>query len=105
MNSLVLPELLTTFSLTVKAKNQAFPLCLEGMFISPTLANLLQSMIRHVRDESSLCSLEMLSEAYMLAAVNLKRARDRQPNKVIKAKPIFKVGNLVLGRNFKKQIP
>ena len=51
---------------------------------NPTLANLLLSKIRYLGDKSSVLSLEMLREADMLVTVNLKRAKDRQPNRVTK---------------------
>ena len=41
----------------------------------------------------------------MLPVVNLKRARDKQHNEVIKEIPKFKVGDLVLKRNHKKHTP
>ena len=56
-------------------------------------------------DTSILLSLEMLREAYMLAAVNLKKARDRQPKKVTNIFPNFKVSGLVLLRNHKNHTP
>ena len=40
----------------------------------------------------------------MLAAVNLKRARERQPRKTTIEIPKFKVGDLVLLKNHKEQI-
>ena len=52
---------------------------------TPTVANLLQPKLRYLGDKSSLLSMEMLKEVYVLAAVNLKR-----------------VGNKVLLRNHKK---
>ena len=39
----------------------------------------------------------------MLAAINLKRVRDKQPIKKTKDPPKFKVGDLVLLKNHKKQ--
>ena len=44
----------------------------------------------------------MLGEAYILAGVNTKNARDRQLKKVTKEISKFKVGYLVLLRNHKK---
>ena len=41
----------------------------------PYLANLLQPKLRYLGDKMSLLSIEMLREAYMLVAVNLKRTR------------------------------
>ena len=67
----------------------------------PTLANSLQPKCRYLGDESYLLSLEVLRQGCMLAAVNSKRAWDRQPEwqKFLK----FKVGDLVLLRNHKKE--
>ena len=48
----------------------------------PMLANLLQPKLRYLGDKSSLLSIEMLRETYMLVAVNIKRARDRQLSKI-----------------------
>ena len=44
----------------------------------------------------------MLIEAYLLAAVKFKRARDIQPSRMTKEIQKFKVGDLVLLRNHKK---
>ena len=41
----------------------------------------------------------------MLAAVKLKRARDRQSNKWQNKSQIFKVGDLIPLRNHKKETP
>ena len=41
----------------------------------PTLANLWQPELRYLGDKSSLPSLEMLWEAYILAAINLKKSK------------------------------
>ena len=54
--------------------------------------------------KSSLFSTEMLREDYMLTAVNLKGTRDRQPGKMTKDIPEFKVGDLVLVRNDQKKM-
>ena len=70
-----------------------------------TLANLLQPKLRYLGDASALLSVEMLWEVYRLAAVNVKKERDRQPIKVIKEIPKYKVSNLVLLRNWKKHTP
>ena len=43
----------------------------------------------------------MLKEAYMLVAIQLKKARDGKSNKVTKEIPKFKVSDLVLLRNHK----
>ena len=43
----------------------------------PMLANKLQPKLSYLGDKSSLLSIEMSREAYMLAAVNLERARHR----------------------------
>ena len=53
----------------------------------PTLANILQPKLRYLGDKHSLFCIEMLREAYMLAAINVKRARDRQPSKKLKEIP------------------
>ena len=59
------------------------------------LANLLQPRLRYLGDKSSLLPVEMLRQAYMLVAVNIKRVRDSQPSKRMK--------ELVLLNNNKKQ--
>ena len=41
----------------------------------PAIANLLQPKVSYLGDKSSLLSLEMLRETYMLATINLKRTR------------------------------
>ena len=46
----------------------------------PTLPNLLQHKLRYLGGKSSLLC-KMLRGVFMLAAINLKRARERQPNK------------------------
>ena len=56
----------------------------------PSLANLLQPKLGYLGDKSFLLSLEMLEQTYMLAAINVKRARDRQPSKKSKDLPKFK---------------
>ena len=71
----------------------------------PTLANQLHPKLRYLRDVSALLSVEMMRYTYMLVAVNLKKARDKQPSKVIKEIPKFKVSDLVLLRNHKKHSP
>ena len=43
-----------------------------------TLANLLQPKLLYLGDKSSLLSIDMLREAYMMEAINPKRARDKQ---------------------------
>ena len=68
------------------------------------LANLLQPKLRYVGDKSSLFSVEMLREAYMLTAVYLGRARDKQPSKMTKEIPNFKVKDLLLLKNQKEKI-
>ena len=45
----------------------------------------------------------MLREAYLLAAINMKRARDRQPNKKTRDLSKFKVRDLVPLKNHKEQ--
>ena len=67
------------------------------------LPNLLQPKLRYLGDRSPLLSIDVLREAYMLDAVNLKRAKVTQPNKRTNEIPKFKVGDLVLLGNHKKQ--
>ena len=67
----------------------------RDMYIPP-IAHLLQPKLRYLEDKSSLLSVEMLREAYMLAAINLKRVRDRQLMKRRKEIPKFKIGDLEL---------
>ena len=55
----------------------------RDVYIS-TLVNLLQPNVRYLDDSSTLLSVQILREACMLAAVNLKNAGDRLPNKVKK---------------------
>ena len=47
-----------------------------------TLENFLQPKLRNLGHTSALLSPEMLGEAYMLAVVNFKKARDRQSSKM-----------------------
>ena len=61
----------------------------------PPPANLLQPKLRCLGDALALHSIKMLEVAYMLAAVNLKKVRDRQLKKVIKEIPTFKVSALL----------
>ena len=46
----------------------------------------------------------MLRGAYILAAINLKRERGREPSKMTKEIPKLKVGDLVSLRDLKEQI-
>ena len=67
----------------------------------PILTSLLKPNLQYLGDKSSLLLKEILSEAYMIAAIiNLKRARDKQPIKKTKDSTKFK---LVLLKNHKKQ--
>ena len=49
----------------------------------PSLAKLLQPKLGYLRDSSALLSVEMLREAYMVVAVNVKKMRGtiQQSNK------------------------
>ena len=49
-------------------------------------------------------SLEMLTEVYMMTAVNQKKATDT-PRKIVKELPKLEVGDLVLLKNHKKNTP
>ena len=53
---------------------------------------------------SQLYSVEMYREAYMLAAVDLKRAWDRKSSKTTKNTPNYIVGDLVLLKNCTNKI-
>ena len=57
----------------------------------PTLVNLLQPKLQYLGGKSSLLLIEMLREASMSTAVNLKKAKERQPLKKIKGLRKFKV--------------
>ena len=57
------------------------------------LANLLQPNLRYLGGKSSLLSIEMLRQAYMLPEINLKRVSDRQPSKKTEDLKKFKVAN------------
>ena len=70
----------------------------------PILANPLQPKLRYLGDKSSLLLIEILREAYMLVAINLKRPKDRQPSKNTTDLPKFKGGDLVLLKNHKNHI-
>ena len=48
------------------------------------LVNMAQPKLRYLGVTSSLLSLELLREAYMMAAVYLKKAQDGQPNEFLK---------------------
>ena len=41
----------------------------------------MQPKLKYQGDKSSLLSIEILKEPYILAAINLKKARDKQPIK------------------------
>ena len=60
----------------------------------PFFATVLQPTLRYLGNISSRLSWEMLREAYMMAAINLKKAQDRQPGKVVKG--AHKVGDCVI---------
>ena len=88
-----------TCSQIIKARNQVF-LHLEGVYVA-TLADLLPHKLRYLGDESSLLSLEMLREIYMLvkgketdkaAKCNkFEREGNRQNNKMTKEIPDIKL--------------
>ena len=59
--------------------------------------------MQYLGDKSSLLSIEMLREAYMLAAIHLKRARDKHPIQRTKDSPEFKGRDIALLWNHKKQ--
>ena len=61
--------------------------------------SLLQPKLWYLRDRSSFISIDLLRDAFMLAAINLKRAGGRPPVK----RTTFKVRDLVLQKNHKKQ--
>ena len=92
--------LLTTISLTVKARNLTFPSCLEDIYIS-SIWQIYYNLNYNSYEMSLPYLLEMLSEA----AVNVKRARNRQLNKVTREITKVKGGNLLLWRSHKKQTP
>ena len=52
----------------------------RDMYI-PILGNILQPKLRYLGDTSSTLSLEMSGEAYMMAAINHKKARDNNEEK------------------------
>ena len=88
----------TTFNLFPNGQSQG-----SGFFLTfgrdvyiPTVANQVQAKLRYLGDKSSLLSVEMLREAYMLAAIHFKRTRDRQPSKGTKKISKSKVRHLVL---------
>ena len=68
----------------------------------PMLASVLQPKLRYLGDRSSLLSVEMVSEAYMLTSLNLKE--QERSSKMTKDILKIKVGDLVLLQNHKKQI-
>ena len=82
-----------------QSQEPGFFLMFERNVYIPTFANLLEPKLRYMGNKSKLHSLEMLKEAYTLVAVNFKKARDWQPNKVTKEISKFKVGDLVLLRS------
>ena len=60
----------------------------------PILVSMLQPKLRYLADTSSKLSLDMLWEAYVMVAINLKKARKkhpRQPSKMVKDIPNFKL--------------
>ena len=50
----------------------------KGMYI-PTLVNILEPKLRYLGDTYSILSVEMLSEPYLMASVNIKKARGKKP--------------------------
>ena len=86
-----------------RAMSQHFSLGLKKDMHIPGLADLLQPKLWYVGNKSSLLSGEMLREAYMLAAIYLKRAGDKQPTEKTKDPPKFKVRDLLFLKNHKKQ--
>ena len=67
------------------------------------LTKLLLPSIRYAGDERGLLQLDVLRGAYALAAHNLKVARERQKEPFsVKPEPHYKVGDLVLLRNYGK---
>ena len=66
---------------------------------------MLQPKLIYIGKTSSMMPLKMLREAYMIAAVNFKKAQDRQLGKKVKDIPEFKVGDLALLKNHKKSHP
>ena len=67
------------------------------------LASLLLPKLKYLGNKSSLLFVEMLQEAYMLAVMNLKAARDRWPMKRPDKIPNFNAVYLVLLKNHKNQ--
>ena len=67
----------TTYNFLLNGQNQesAFFLMFDRDVFIPTLANLLQPKFRYLGKKSSLLSIEMLREVYMLAGINSKRMR------------------------------
>ena len=61
-----------------QSHESAFFLMFRRDLYIPTLANLLQSKLWYQRDKSSLLSIEVLREAYMLVAINLMTTRDKK---------------------------
>ena len=67
------------------------------------LVNLLQSTLKYLGTKSSLISVERLGEVNMLAAIKLKRARSRHPSEITNDITKFKVKDLILLKDLKKQ--
>ena len=60
--------------------------------------------LQYLGDKSSLLLIEMMRKTYMLAAIDLKRAREKQPINRTKDLFKFKVRDLLLLQNDKKQL-
>ena len=103
LKSLTSLVLFYTFFPNGQSQESRFFLMFWRNVYNPTLENLLQPKLRYAAGASALFLLEMLREAYMLASVNLKRAKNRQTNKMTRKITNFKVGDFWLLMSHNKQ--
>ena len=68
----------------------------------PHLATFLQPKLRYLGSDEGMTNLDKLGQTYMLAALNTKEAHSKQKCDKHSDVPKFKIGDLVMFKNFDK---
>ena len=69
----------------------------------PHLAAFLQPKLIHLGSDEGMICLDKLTQAYMLAALNMKEAHSKHSKQNYDDIPSYKIGDLVMIRNFDKK--
>ena len=69
----------------------------------PHVAALLQPKLQNLGSDEGMVCLDKLRQADMLAALNMRKSQSKQPKQKCEDVPNYKIGNLVMKKNFNRK--